>query len=227
MKVQKRAATVGHAGLLAGLLATATLALAANPDPEKGSGNVITQTRPTGTFTAIRLASIGTLVVEQTGIDSVAVTTDDNLQTIVTSEIKDGTLVLAEAGCRNCSPTKIAFKVTVSALKEIELSSTGSAEVFKLDAPTFSASLSGTGSLKLSGKVDELKIMSGGTGSCDAAELVANRATVVVSGTSSVRVNATAELNAKVSGVGKIQYLGTPKVTQTISGLGRIEAVTK
>src|SRR5947207_2950111 len=79
----------------------------------KGSGNIVTQTRQVGKFTAISLDSIGDLTVERTGTDLVTVTTDDNVQPIVTAEVKNGTLVLAERGCRNCSPTKIAFTVTV------------------------------------------------------------------------------------------------------------------
>jgi hypothetical protein len=132
-------------GVCAGAIAVmACTALAADSHPEKGSGTLVTQARTVGAFAAIRLDSIGSLTVERTGTDSVTVTIDDNLQATVTAEIKDGTLVLAEPGCRNCSPTKIAFKVTVSDLKEIELPSTGSAEVSKLESPSFAAKLSGT-----------------------------------------------------------------------------------
>jgi hypothetical protein len=189
----------------------------------KGSGTVVTQTRPVGSFTAIRLNSIGSLVVERTGTNSVTVETDDNLQSMVTSEIKNDTLILEESACKNCSPTKIAFKVTISDLQKIALPSVGSAEVSKLDGPALSADLSGTGSLKLSGQVDDLKISSSGTGSCDAGDLTAKRATVVVSGVGDVRVNASETLDAKVSGVGKIRYLGSPKLTKAVSGVGSIE----
>src|SRR5438876_8831238 len=94
------------------LLAVATLAGCdvgsdcSGKDCVKGSGKVVTQTRQVGTFTAIRLDSIGDLTVEPAGTNSLTVTTDDNLQPIVTSEVKDGTLVLAEQGCHNCSPTR-------------------------------------------------------------------------------------------------------------------------
>jgi hypothetical protein len=189
----------------------------------KGSGKVVMESREVGPFTAIRLDSIGDLTVERTGTNSVTVETDDNLQPIVTSAVKDGTLVLSENGCHNCSPTKIVFKVTTGDLRKIDLPGTGSADISKLNAPTFTATMAGTGSLKLSGHVDQLKIDVSGTGSCDARDLEARRATVAVSGTGDVRANVLDELNAKVSGTGSIRYKGSPKLTQSVSGVGSIK----
>ena len=61
--------------------------------------------------------------------------------------------------------------MTVGDLRKIDLPGTGSAVISKLDAPTFTATIEGTGSLKLSGKMDQLKIDLSGTGSCDARDL--------------------------------------------------------
>lgn len=189
----------------------------------KGSGKVVSQPRTVGHFTAIELDSIGALTVDRTGTYSLTVTTDDNLQSVVTSEVKNGTLVLAESACHNCSPTKIAFKVTVGDLSKIDIPSTGDANITNLNEPSFVADLAGTGSLTLSGKADLLKIDLSGTGSCDAHDLAATRASVDVDGTGSVRVNASSELDGKVSGTGSIHYAGSPKVSQTISGTGSIK----
>jgi hypothetical protein len=189
----------------------------------KGSGKVISQPRTVGDFTAIDLDSIGTLTVDRTGNYSLTVTTDDNLQSVVTSEVKNGTLVLSESGCHNCSPTKIAFKVTVGDLRKIDMPSTGAASIANLNEPSFVADISGTGSLTLSGKTELLKLDLSGTGSCDAHDLTVERATVDVDGTGSARVNATVELDGKVSGTGSIRYSGSPKVSKHISGIGSIE----
>jgi hypothetical protein len=193
----------------------------------KGSGTVVTQVRPVDNFNTIRLDSIGDLVVEQICSDSLKVETDDNLQSIVTSTIKDGTLTLAEAGCKNCSPTRIVFTATVKQLQELDLPSTGSMRVSRLDGPSLLVKLTGTGSIKLSGRVGDLKISSSGTGNCDASELTAKSATVVLSGTGNVRVNAGDTLDAKNTGTGKISYLGSPKLTQSVSGVGSIQPETK
>ena len=231
--MQRRSCRGGRARrLLALCLALSAVALGAcdwsdcssgSKECIKGSGKVVSQVRKIGDFTAIKLNSIGDLTVERTGTNSLIVTTDDNLQPIVTSEVKDGTLVLAESGCRNCSPTKIAFRVTVGDLRKIEMPSTGAASVSKLEEPSFAADMSGTGSLTLSGKTDTLKINLSGTGSCDAHKLAARRAVVDISGTGSVRVNASDEIDARLSGTGSIRYAGSPKVSQKISGTGSIK----
>jgi hypothetical protein len=191
----------------------------------KGSGKVVTQDRTIGPFTAIELDSIGDLTAEQTGTDSLKVETDDNLQSIVTSAIKDGTLTLAERGCHNCSPTKIAFTVTAKTLQKLDLPSTGSATVAKLDGPNLTVTISGTGSVKLSGRVGSLKIVSSGTGSCDASGLVAKDVSVNLSGTGNVRISATDTLDAKDSGTGNIRYSGSPKLTQSNTGTGSIKQI--
>jgi hypothetical protein len=230
MRIAKRAGVIARTSITLGLLLAAAMLAGCDYGSDcggkeciKGSGKIVTQARQVGKFTAISLDSIGDLTVERNGTDSVTVTTDYNLQRIVTSEIKNGTLVLAEHGCHNCSPTKIAFKVMVSDLRKIDLPATGSADVSKIDAPSFTASIDGTGSLKLSGKTDQLKIDVNGTGSCDARDLVAKRASVDVTGTGEVRVNASDELNAKASGTGSIRYKGSPKLTQSVSGTGSIK----
>lgn len=193
----------------------------------KGSGKVVKQERPAKDFTAIELDSIGSLSVEQTDVDSVQVETDDNLQSVVTAVVKDGTLVLAEHGCHNCSPTKIAFTVTVKTLRRIDLPSTGSVRISKLDGPSFAADLSGTGSAKLSGRVDDLKISASGTGDCDAGDLIAKHAKAVVTGTGNVKVDATEALDADDSGTGSISYLGSPKLAQSNTGTGSIKSVAR
>jgi hypothetical protein len=192
----------------------------------KGSGKVVSQNRQVGDFTGIRLDSIGHLTVEQTGTNSVTVETDDNLQPIVTSIVKDGTLVLSESGCHDCSPTKIDFTVTVKSMQAIDLPSTGSAVVTKLDGPKLSVKLPGTGSIQLSGRVGDLNISASGTGACNAEQLTAKNATVVLSGTGNVRVNAADSLDAKLTGTGSILYLGSPKLTQSNTGTGKIQPDT-
>ena len=61
-----------------------------------------------------------------------------------------------------------------------------------------------------------------GSAECNAAALTAKRATVSVSGSGDVTVNASETLDAKVSGSGSVHYLGSPKLTKAVSGSGSI-----
>jgi hypothetical protein len=188
----------------------------------KGSGSVVSQPRPVEEFTAVRLNGSGDLVVERTGTDSLSVTADDNVAPLITSEIRNGTLTLGVAEGKSVSPTELRYKVTVSELRTLELSGSGSADVTKIDGPTLAVTIAGSGDVKLAGRVDDLKIEVSGSGSCDAAALAAARADVAVSGSGSVIVNAGEKLNARISGSGDIRYLGSPSLTTAIAGSGSI-----
>lgn len=203
------------------LLATFTLT-ACIEETIKGSGNVITENRPVDRFTAIEVSGTGRLVVERTGTESLTVTADDNLISMFTSEVKNGTLYLSVAkGKRpSGSPT---YRVTLSELRGLDISGAGSIEATKLDGDALSISISGAGSGNIAGRVDDLRISISGAGSFNAAELKAKRAKVTVSGAGNVTVNASDELDATVSGVGTIWYIGSPKLTSKVSGMGSIK----
>jgi Putative auto-transporter adhesin, head GIN domain len=190
----------------------------------RGSGNVTTEARPVGKFTAIRLSGVGQLVVERGEAESLTVTVDDNLAPLFLSEVRDGTLYLSvERGKR---PSRSAvYKVTVSDLRDVEVSGAGSMEATGLDGETLSISISGAGSAKASGRADNLRLSVSGAGSLNAARLQARRATAVVSGAGDVTVSASDDLDARVSGAGAIRYIGSPRLTSQVSGAGSIKGI--
>ena len=194
---------------------------ACNEDTIKGSGNVTTENRPVGKFTAIRLSGIGQLSIERGEAESLTVTVDDNLAPLFTSEVKDGTLYLSVVSGKRPSRTAV-YKATVSDLRDVEVRGAGSVEASKLDGETLSISISGAGSAKAAGRADNLTLSISGAGSLNAAELKTRRAKVVVSGAGDVTVNASDALDARVSGAGAIRYIGSPKLTSQVSGAGSI-----
>jgi len=197
---------------------------ACNEDTIKGSGNVITEVRPVGKFTAIRLSGIGKLVIERSEAESLTVTVDDNLLPLYESEVREGTLYLSVG--RGKTPGRTAtYKVAVSDLREVKVSGAASVEAARLDSETLSMSISGAGSAKLAGRAGTLVLWISGAGSLNAAELNARRATAVVSGAGGVTVNASDELDARVSGAGSVRYIGAPRLTSQVSGAGSVRAV--
>jgi Putative auto-transporter adhesin, head GIN domain len=207
--------------LLAVLLAVLALA-ACIEGTIKGSGNITTEARPVDKFTAIQLSDVGHLVIERTGTESLTVTADDNLVSLFTSEVKNGTLYLSVVKGKRPATTP-TYKVAVSDLRELEVSGAGSFDATKLDGDALSISISGAGSGQAAGRADSLTLSISGAGSLNAAELKAKRAKVTVSGAGDVTVNASEELDASVSGVGTIWYIGSPKVTSRVSGVGSIK----
>jgi hypothetical protein len=206
---------------ISGIFLSLLVLAACNEDTINGSGNVTTENRPVGKFTAIRLSGIGHLVIERAEAESLSVTVDDNLVPLFTSEVRDGALYLSVV--RGKRPSRAAtYKVAVSDLREVHVSGSGSIEAAKLDSAVLSLSISGAASAKAAGRADSLTVSISGAGSLNAAGLKARRATVVVSGAGGVTVNASDELDASVSGAGGIRYVGSPKLTSRVSGVGSI-----
>lgn len=189
----------------------------------KGSGNLQTETRPVVRFTAINLSAAASLEIEQTGQESLDITADDNLLSLYTSEVKDGTLYLSVAEGKYVSGKQPRFKITVRELRKLNVSGVGSIKATNLDTDSLSISVSGVANGSIAGRSDNLSISVSGTGTLNAAELKAKRAKVVVSGIGQVTVNASDDLIAKVSGSGTIWYIGSPKLESSVSGVGSIK----
>src|SRR5262245_60947233 len=100
-------------------------------DCVKGSGVLTTETRSVEKFSAIQLANFGKLIIERTGTDSLTVTADDNIISLFTSEVRDGTLHLAVAKGKSVSSKSPVYKITVADLHEISVSGAGSIEATK------------------------------------------------------------------------------------------------
>ena len=189
-----------------------------------GSGSSKTEVRPVAAFSAIRLSDVGArVVIERTGKESLEVTADDNLVALFTSEVKDGTLYLSAAKGKSMSGKRPLFKVTVSDLRQLGVSGSGSVDATGLDGDALAMSVAGSGEITAAGRISDVTISISGSGTCNAAGLKAKRAKVAVRGSGELTVNASDELDAQVSGSGTILYVGSPKLTSNISGSGSIE----
>jgi Putative auto-transporter adhesin, head GIN domain len=188
----------------------------------KGSGTPKTEDRSVAAFSAIRMDVGGRAEIVRTGSASLAVTADDNLLPLFTSEVRDGTLILGVEKGKSLAGKMPVYKITVVDLRRLELKGAGEADARQLDGDSLTVAVAGSAAAKLAGRADTLAITVSGSGACNAGALAAKRATVAVSGSGEVTVNASDALDAKVSGSGSVHYLGTPKLTKSISGSGEV-----
>jgi hypothetical protein len=186
--------------------------------PIEGLGNLKTETRPVDRFTAISLSVPADLEIEQTGQESLELTADDNLLSLYISEVRDGTLHLAEG--KNLSGKRPRFKVTLSKLQKLAVSGAGLIKASNLDGDSLSISVSGGANGSIAGRSNNLTISVSGTGSLNAADLQARRAKVVVRGIGDVTVNATKEIDASVIGIGTFSYVDQPNLNWNEFSLG-------
>ena len=192
----------------------------------RGSGVVRTESRDVSGFTEVWLGGSGDVIVEQSGDESLTVEAEDNLLPLLETRVEDGRLTLGTKRDVSISPTRpIRFHVTVKELTGFGVAGSGDVRVSGVETRRLSGEIAGSGSAKLSGTADDVRLSISGSGSYDAAALTARTATVAISGSGSATVNAAERLEANVSGSGSVRYLGSPSVNSHVSGSGSVSRV--
>ena len=187
-----------------------------------GSGKMATETRRVGGFNAISVEASGKIQIEQSGTTSLTITADDNLLPLWTTEVRGGKLILALARGKSAEGTVPTYRITVTDLRLIDISGSGDVNIPKWDGASLSIVISGTGNVRVAGKVDEFGLDNSGSGDVTAHDLTAKRAKVDISGSGNITINVTENLNVDISGSGDVVYTGTARVRQDISGSGNV-----
>jgi hypothetical protein len=208
----------------------AVLLLVARSDDEgtatviRGSGVPAVAERDLPPFTAVDLGGANDVTLRMGDAQSVTVYADDNLIDLVTTEVRDGTLVIGnEESFSTVSPMRV--EVVAPVFAGVELTGSGTITVSNLDVVDLVALLSGSGVIEAEGKAERLDATLAGSGQLELGDLVARQATAVLAGSGEIRIHATEMLDATVSGVGTIEYAGDPEsVTQAVTGSGTITA---
>ena len=150
-------------------------------DPEHGSGVAATQTRSVAPFTGIYLPGVSTVSVHVGVKQTVVVHADSNLIARVTTDVRNGTLVIAERG--NFSNERpVSVEVTVPRLDGVALSGSGHVNVEGARARKFTVRESGSGALTVTGAVEELDTSLSGSGNVQLQDLAARDVKATLSG---------------------------------------------
>ncbi len=214
---------------------------------ERGSGNLVTESRPVADFHAVRLDGAGRLMITQGEAEALEIVAEENILDELTSEVLGDTLVLGfkeQPWRKTLIPTEgITYNLTVVNLSEITLNGAGVLEIdpfeadklyllingasqikiANLSANALSVNISGTGTLSLSGQVISQKISVDGAGNYQAGDLLTESTEIDIDGLGNGTVWATEKLNVMIDGGGSVRFYGSPSVTQEIRGLGNID----
>jgi putative autotransporter adhesin-like protein len=189
-----------------------------------GSGTIITEPRTVSGFSNVSLTGSGQVILEQTGMESLTVTTDDNLLPYIKSEVRGNTLELGfKDSMTNVRPTHdIVFKLTVKKLDGLNISGSGKADAKGLGPDQLRIGISGSGDVSADGTAGDLDLSISGSGGYRGEHMRSKRATVDISGSGAAVIAASETLKADVSGSGSIEYIGDPQVSQHVSGSGSV-----
>ncbi|MDD5090887.1 MAG: DUF2807 domain-containing protein [Candidatus Wallbacteria bacterium] len=212
--------------IAAALIAVAILGLTGQVSAGiQGNGEITEQLREIKAFTGIRIEGTCTLTAECGSEPSVSVRTDSNLQSLVTVEVVDQTLVVHTAG--KIRPSKgIDIRVHCGILEMVAVAGAAKAVISGIDSRNFALTVSGAGDINAAGACSDLSIEVDGAARVDLSGLHAMNARIRLSGASKAVLNVSAGIDAEVDGVGIITVHGHPaKITKKISGLGKINVL--
>jgi hypothetical protein len=215
-------------------------------DVERGSGEIVTETREVSGFNAVRLDGAGRLIISQGQAESLEIQAEDNIINKLTTEVDGQTLVLGfqdQLWQRSIIPTKaITYNLTVTDLPvitfngagdlemdsletsnlEVTINGAGQINLAELAAESLTVRIIGTGSISISGQVSSQSISIDGAGSYQAGDLQTSSSEIIIKGLGSATLWATDTLNITIEGGGTVNYYGSPNLTQNISGVGDI-----
>ena len=194
-----------------------------NLDARHGSGNVISESRTVKDFTGIELSGSGKLIIEQSDVESLTITADDNLLPDLTAEVRNSTLMLGTRDFININPTGlVTYKLLVKKLNSIGVSGGAEIDAKGLRTDSLKIGVSGAGDITITGEADDQKISISGAGKYHASGLKSKKAEVDISGIGSALLAVSDQLDVHVSGAGEVEYIGDPKVTEDVSGAGTV-----
>jgi hypothetical protein len=207
--------------LIAGLLI-----VACKKDRISADGNQRAEVRQPGNFKSIRTSGATPVFVTYGTDYKVELKGSENLishyKTIVTAD----ELVLQYDEDFQLGKDDLNVYVTLPTLNKFALS--GSAKVAITgnfpDQQSFSADVSGSGDIRMSGtlKTELASVTVTGSGNGSFKNIVAKNAIATVTGSGNIRLSVTEKLKGNITGSGNIYYSGSPIIESAISGSGKI-----
>lgn len=211
-----------------------------------GNGNVVTETRTTSDYDAIKVSGSFDVDLVSGKEGKIIVKGEENLLPSIKVVVEDNTLKVYVEKNTNIRPSagkKIQITIPFEKISEVSLAGSGdiqSKDTIKndkflaklsgsgnfdlaVDSNNLELNLSGSGNVQLKGNTNNFTTKLSGSGDINAANLKSKNVDVNVSGSGNSRVNCNESLTARVSGSGDIKYTGNPEKRDVkVSGSGKI-----
>lgn len=190
------------------------------------AGPTRTETRDVGDFHSVRIGGAASATIRVGPAVSVAVTADGGTLNALTTEVRNGTLVIEQKSRWFWSGDDMDVQITMPVLREVTVSGAGSLQLHEARGEALQLSLQGAGNLVARGEIGALDVRIHGAGHAELSGLRARKVKAVVNGAGSMTVHAVEELDAVVNGVGKLRYVGSPPKLETqINGVGDVRQI--
>ncbi|MGH2772298.1 MAG: GIN domain-containing protein [Actinomycetota bacterium] len=189
-----------------------------------GSGVAKTETRPVSGISEVSIRGSATLMIDQTGTESLQVEAEDNLLEHLRSDVVGRRLELGlKPGVSIESTRPIIFRLTVARLAAVQGSGSGEIDIKALSGDSIEIGLSGSFDIKAAGSVTRQSLNISGSGDYSAEGLDSKEAQVQISGSGEAVVKVADKLDVSVRGSGSVRYSGSPRISRDIRGSGSVE----
>ena len=188
----------------------------------RGSGKRVMEKRNVTPFTSISTEGAFDIEVTCQKDLGLEVEGDDNVLSVVTSEVSNNVLRLRRT--KNYSSSEpVNFKISVPNLESLAVDGAGHVDVKGLNNEKFEINADGAPSINVAGHTKLINIDTSGAGKIDTHNLHAVRGVVESKGVAQIDLDVSDQLDVTVSGPSSVYYRGDPKVNKTINGPGKVE----
>lgn len=213
-----------------------------------GSGNVITQQRQAGNFTAVTSKGDFKIVLKKAPTTAIELTGEDNVLEKTVTDISNGTLTVRYAdGIKTHKNKQVIVNVSLPTFSSVQLEGSGnikSEENWNLphltakingsghisltaDGDNFDGEVNGSGRLlMLGGSFQASSIHVNGSGNINAFLFTTNTADIRIDGSGTCEIKVTNKLKVKINGSGTTYYKGSPDTNVTVAGSGKVVKVS-
>jgi hypothetical protein len=222
--------------LAAGLFYALTLTAQESKATVAGNGKITNEKRDISDFTKLSVSGPFEVCLTKGDTGKVSLEGDRNILDIITTEISNGTLVIATKDGQHVRPSgtsKVKIKVTYTLLDNIALNGCGTINSKgTINSPKLKATVDGpgsiniyvtsidaqawilgAGSISIKGTAAKFNCKIVGSGTVMAYDLRAKDVTACISGSGMAKVNSTLALTGRIIGTGNIAFAGQPKDT--------------
>jgi hypothetical protein len=183
------------------------------------------EARPVGEFSAIGLAAPVKLHLTLGDAPSLALEGPEEALAQIETTVENGSLKIRLDRRHASWRSKVNVYVTARRIEALAISGSGDIDAPALTGEALKLSISGSGDMRIGGKVDGLTASIAGSGDIRAGDLDAQRVNVSISGSGDATVRARQALSVSVAGSGDVRYYGDPTIAKSIQGSGSVRRI--
>jgi len=186
-----------------------------------GSGNAKSEVRQVGAFSALEISGSIDADITISANSRVEISGDDNLVPLITAELHGDKLEIGVH--QNVRPKlPLVAHITAPRVSAVHVSRSGTITIHGVHDDNLAASISGSGTIRGDGAVQQLTAEINGSGDLALDRLAAERASVTISRSGAAEVAVAKALDVQINGSGEVSYRGDPEVKKQISGSGSV-----